>query len=234
MWNLWHGCHKISQGCRNCYVFRRDAQIGKDANEVYKTGSFDLPVRRKKNGEYKIPSGEHLWTCFTSDLFIEEADLWRQAVWEMIRERPDLTFSMITKRVHRVLECLPADWGEGYDNVRISCTIENQEQAGYRFPIYKSLPIRHKSIICEPLIGETDLSPWLDDSIESVTVGGESGNNACVCDFAWVLKIRDACVERNIPFHFKQTGANFVKDGVCYKIARKHQCEQARKAGIDT
>lgn len=234
MWNLWHGCHKISEGCRNCYVFRRDTQIGKDANEVHKTGSFDLPIRRKRNGQYKIPSGDHLWTCFTSDFFIEEADPWREAAWEMIRERKDLTFSMITKRVHRVMECLPADWGEGYENVRIGCTIENQEQADYRFPIYKSLPIRHKSIICEPLLGEIDLSAWLDESIESVTVGGESGPNARVCDFAWVLKIRDTCVELNVPFHFKQTGANFVKDGVCYKIARKYQYEQARKAGIDT
>ena len=22
MWNLWHGCHKLSEGCRHCYVYR--------------------------------------------------------------------------------------------------------------------------------------------------------------------------------------------------------------------
>ncbi|MDE7407733.1 MAG: phage Gp37/Gp68 family protein, partial [Muribaculaceae bacterium] len=21
MWNPWHGCHKISDGCRHCYVY---------------------------------------------------------------------------------------------------------------------------------------------------------------------------------------------------------------------
>lgn len=24
MWNLWHGCHKISERCQHCYVYRRD------------------------------------------------------------------------------------------------------------------------------------------------------------------------------------------------------------------
>ena len=25
MWNLWHGCHKLSAGCKHCYVYRGDA-----------------------------------------------------------------------------------------------------------------------------------------------------------------------------------------------------------------
>ncbi len=24
MWNLWHGCHRKSEGCMHCYVYRRD------------------------------------------------------------------------------------------------------------------------------------------------------------------------------------------------------------------
>ena len=26
LWNAWHGCYKISTGCQNCYMFRRDAK----------------------------------------------------------------------------------------------------------------------------------------------------------------------------------------------------------------
>ncbi|MEN6461119.1 MAG: DUF5131 family protein, partial [Syntrophomonas sp.] len=33
-WNPWHGCHKISTGCQNCYVYRIDAQHGKDSSIV--------------------------------------------------------------------------------------------------------------------------------------------------------------------------------------------------------
>ncbi len=36
IWNPWHGCHKISPGCANCYVYRLDESIGKDASIVSK------------------------------------------------------------------------------------------------------------------------------------------------------------------------------------------------------
>jgi len=67
-WNLWHGCHKISEGCRNCYVYRADAKHGRDSSAVAKTGNFNLPVKRNRQREYKIPSGETVNTCFTSDM----------------------------------------------------------------------------------------------------------------------------------------------------------------------
>lgn len=78
MWNLWHGCHKKSEGCKHCYVFRRDAESEKDSNVVTKTSSFNLPICRNRSGKWKVPSGTLMWTCFTSDFFIEEADLWRE------------------------------------------------------------------------------------------------------------------------------------------------------------
>lgn len=74
MWNLWHGCHKWSEGCRHCYVYRTDGKYGKDSSVVTKTEKFGLPLQKKKNGEYKIPSGNLVYTCFTSDFLIEDAD----------------------------------------------------------------------------------------------------------------------------------------------------------------
>ena len=64
-------------------------------------------------------------------------------------------------------------------------------------------------------------------------VGGESGNEARECDYDWVLTIRRQCVEREVSFHFKQTGARFRKDHKLYHIKRRLQQAQARKAGID-
>jgi len=112
-WNLWHGCHKLSEGCRHCYVYRRDAEHGIDSKVVRKTKSFGLPIQKKRNGEYKIPSGTLVYTCFTSDFFVEDADGWRAEAWEMMRVRKDLCFLMITKRIERLAEALPGDWGEG-------------------------------------------------------------------------------------------------------------------------
>ncbi|WP_320051752.1 DUF5131 family protein [uncultured Acetobacteroides sp.] len=233
IWNPWHGCTKISEGCKNCYVFRGDKKWGIDSSQVSKTQNFDLPLKKNRNGEYKIPTGSRVWTCFTSDFFIEQADSWRPIVWQIIQKRKDLHFFIPTKRVYRIQQCLPEDWGEGYDNVTISCTVENQRQANLRLPEYKKLAIKHKSLLCEPLLESIDLEPWIGSWIELIVVGGESGGNARTCNFDWVRNIRAACVESGIPFWFKQTGANFVKEGIAYTIERKSQIAQAKKAGID-
>lgn len=234
MWNLWHGCHKVSEGCRHCYVYRGDARREVDSTQVVQTKSFDLPIRRKRNGDYKIPSGTLVYTCFTSDFFVKEADEWRQEAWAMMRQREDLEFLMITKRIDRLDECLPEDWGEGYPNVTICCTVENQACADYRLPIYQSAPIKHKVIICEPLLGAIDLSRYqIGEWIEQVVAGGESGYDARECHYEWVLDLRTICVENNVSFWFKQTGARFVKEGKLYLIPRPLQHVQARKAGIN-
>lgn len=232
MWNLWHGCHRKSEGCMHCYVFRRDAEFEKDSNIVAKTSSFNLPIRRDRQGLWKVPSGTLMWTCFTSDFFIEEGDAWREEAWLMIHRRSDLHFYIVTKRPERIAKCLPDDWDDGYDNVTISCTMENQHRSDERLPLFRKLPIRHKAIICEPLLERIDFRGGLGSWCEQVTVGGESGRGARVCDYTWVLDIRRQCLEAKVPFLFKQTGALFRKDGRLYRIPRNQQMAQARRAGI--
>lgn len=233
MWNLWHGCHKLSAGCRNCYVYRGDSKHGRDSTVVAKTEKFNLPLQRKRDNTYKIPAGTLVYTCFTSDFLIEEADEWRSEAWEMMRERPDLHFLFITKRIDRLCQCLPSDWGEGYDNVTICCTMENQDRVDYRLPIYKAAPVKHKIIICEPLLSFIDFGEELGTWVEQIVAGGESGREARICDYEWVLNIRRQCIEHGINFWFKQTGYRFVKEGREYKVARHFQHSQARKAGIN-
>lgn len=233
VWNLWHGCHKLSAGCAHCYVYRTDERHNRDASRVAKTGDFNLPLRKNRSGGYKIPSGELVYTCFTSDFLLADADEWRNEAWQMMKQRSDLEFMFITKRIDRLADCLPDDWGEGYPNVQIGCTTENQERADYRLPIFIKLPIRSRIIICEPLLEGINLSPYLGPWIDGVVAGGESGSEARVCDYDWVLSLRQQCVEQHVPFHFKQTGAKFKKGEKIYNINRKFQHTQARKAGID-
>ena len=233
-WNPWHGCHKTSAGCAHCYVYRMDGKHGKDASLVTKTNDFYLPIAHLRNGSYKIPPESFIWTCFTSDFLLEDADAWRPEAWRMMRERSDCVFLFITKRITRFLQCLPDDWGEGYPNVSICCTVENQAKVEERLPVFREVPIRHKMIVCEPLLERIDLSAYLGDWVESVTVGGESGDQARRCEYDWILEIRRQCIEANVPFRFKQTGANFIKDGKHYQIKRSLQHSQARKANINT
>ncbi len=233
IWNPWHGCHKISPGCLNCYVYRRDESIGKDASVVTKTGDYDLPLKKNRQGEYKLKSDDGIvFACMTSDFFLDTADEWRESCWDMIRQRKDLEFHIITKRIDRFNECIPSDWKDGWDNVTICSTCEDQERADYRLPIFLSLPIKHREIISEPMLTDLDIEKYLETGlIEYVTCGGESGPNARPCDFRWIMNIREQCIRQKIPFFFKQTGAVFIKDGKTYHIERKKQMSQARKSG---
>ena len=122
----------------------------------------------------------------------------------------------------------------GYANVSICCTVENQAKVDERLPVFRQAPISHKMIVCEPLLERLDLTAYLGDWVESVTVGGESGDEARMCDYDWILDIRRQCIEADVSFRFKQTGANFMKDGKRYRIPRKLQHAQARKANINT
>ena len=232
-WNPWHGCHKYSEGCAHCYVYRIDSRYDRESMKVKKNDTFDLPVKKGRSAcGYKIPSGETVYTCFTSDFLLETADVWRPEAWRMIKTRQDLDFIFITKRIVRLAKCLPDDWGDGYDNVSIGCTCENQKRADERLPAFLEFPIKHRFVICEPLLEAIDLERYLDGRIEFVSVGGESGNEARVCDYDWVLGIRDACIAAKTEFVFRQTGAHLKKDGRIYEIPRKYQFEQARRAAI--
>lgn len=234
IWNPWHGCHKKSAGCLNCYMFRRDSLYDKDSNKVEKTKDFNLGIKKHRDGSYYISSGDTVYTCMTSDFFIEEADEWRNEIWDIMRKRHDLYFIIITKRIERFMSCIPNDWNDGYDNVTIISTIENQKVADERLPIFVDLPIKHREIIEEPILEKIDIEKYLNtNKIEHVTCGGESGPRARQCNFEWVLNTREQCLNYNVPFYFKQTGANFIKDGKRYNIARKEQMRQASKANID-
>lgn len=232
LWNLTHGCHKKSEGCMHCYVFARDEENGIDTNVVRKTQSFSLPLKRNRQGQWKIPSGSLVMTCFSSDFFIQEMDAWRDEAWLMMRQRRDLRFYMVTKRPERISQCLPSYWEEIKDRIIVCCTMENQRRTDERLPIMQALPLSHKEIIVEPMLEPIDYRGNLQ-GIDLITVGGESGLGARLCRYEWVLSVRRQCAEAGIGFHFMQTGANFEKDGKIYRLNHRVQLAQARKAGID-
>ncbi|MDD3382117.1 MAG: DUF5131 family protein [Bacilli bacterium] len=232
IWDPWRGCHKYSEGCENCYIHRADIKKGIDTNKIIKTDKFDLPVLKNKKGEYKIKPNNLVYLCFRSDFLIEEADSFRLECFKMIKERPDLHFIFLTKRIERFDSVIPSDWKDGYDNVTVGCTIENQRTASYRLEIFSKLKIKHKNIICQPLIEKVSISKYLKD-IELVVVGGESGVNVRSLNYDWVLALREECLNNNVSFQFRQCGSRFIKDGKEYFIKTKDLCSQARKARID-
>lgn len=237
-WNPWHGCTKYSEGCRNCYVYRQDEMFGRDSTICKKTNDFNLPIKKDRRGNYKVPSGSLIMTCFSSDFLLSDADSWRDECLEMMKTRSDCMFYFFTKRIERLNFSVP-------DNVIVGCTCENQKMADYRLPIFKKLNIKYKTIILAPMLEKMDISKYLGSDIYEVNVSGESGSSQQIraqqvraqqvraLNYDWVLDIRNQCIKANVNFGFHQTGARFIKDGKEYFIERKYQLSQAKKADID-
>ena len=235
MWSPWHGCRKISEGCDNCYMYYLDKIRDRDGSVIYKTQSFYLPIQKNRQGAYLVPPGSTLSTCMSSDFFLEEADEWRREAWQMMRERSDVRFFIITKRVHRIKDTLPDDWGDGYENVDINITCENQKRADERIPILLSLPLKHKSIAVSPFIGEVHLEKYLaSGQIEAVSCGGENYEGARPCNFEWVKVLRQECEKYGVNLCFFETGTNFIKDDKGYHMPSKPlQSKMAHKSGMN-
>ena len=235
IWNPWHGCVKKSEGCQNCYMFFLDRQRGSSGDKIFKVkNKFDYPLQKDKNGAYKVKSGEQIRVCMTSDFFLEEADVWRPQAWEIIKNRPDVVFFLLTKRPERVREHLPQNWGEGWENVFFNVTCENQQRADERIPILFDLPFKHKGIMVAPFIGPVSIAPYLQKGIiEQVVAGGENYDGSRPLCYEWVKKLFDECVAADVTFCFMETGTYFVKDGKTYHIPdKRRQSEQAYKSGL--
>jgi hypothetical protein len=212
-----------------------DKQRGIDSSVVTKSPTmFDFPIQKCKNGTYKY-KGYYLKCCFTSDFFIEEADQWRDEIWDMIRERSEVKFLIYTKRVDRMKEHLPADWGDGWDNILFVVTAENQKQADYRIPIFLDIPCKWRGIGVSPMLGELHLEKYLETCmIDEVLVCGESySNEATILDYNWVLDVRNQCLNNKVSFLFQETGNFLRKDGKIYRIPNDKQTEQAKLAKIN-
>lgn len=235
IWNPWHGCKKCSEGCANCYMYYLDRVRDKNGADIFKTKSgFNYPLQRTRDSGYKVKSGEMIRVCMTSDFFLEEADAWRNEAWDIIHQRPDVIFYLLTKRPQRVLQNLPKDWGNGWENVFFNVTCENQARADERLPILLSLPFKHKGIMCAPLIGQVSIEKYLiSGQIEQVICGGENYDGARPCNYDWVKLLHNECKAHNITFCFIETGTVFIKDGKKYKLPNKRlQSEMSFKSGL--
>ncbi|EFW24445.1 hypothetical protein HMPREF9430_01002 [Solobacterium moorei F0204] len=210
-----------------------DQMRAQDGSLVRLTSNMKKPLAKNRKGEYKIKSGELIRVCMTSDFFLEEADAWRTQTWDIMRIRSDVKFFLLTKRPERILSCLPSDWGDGWENIMINVTAENQKRADERIPILLDLPFKHKGIMCAPLLSEIHIEQYLSDKIEQIIVGGENYNGSIPCHYEWVKSLYHQATKHNITFAFIETGTYFVKDGKTYHIPSKTiQSKQAFRSGL--
>ncbi len=207
-WNPWHGCVKISDACKFCYMYRDKERYGLDPKIVVKSKTkFKDPLKWK---EPKI-----IFTCSWSDWFIKDADEWRDQAWKIIKESPQHTFQILTKRPELILDRLPSDWGRGYENVWLGVSVENQETADNRIPLLAQAPAKVKFLSVEPILTEINLIQYLP-YVDLCIIGGESGNDKGKYSYReakieWFTKIVDDCKIWNTNVFVKQLGTHLAK-----------------------
>lgn len=212
-WNPWHGCVKVSPGCKYCYMYRDKEKYGQNPMEVVRSKTtFKNPLKWK---EPKL-----IFTCSWSDWFIDLADEWRPEAWEIIKATPQHTYQILTKRPERIVTHLPPDWGDGYPNVWLGVSIESQAQIE-RLDVLEALRAKVKFISFEPLIGP--ITDEFRGDVDWIIIGGESGNDTGKyryrpCEIEWIktlingYRYDDMVFERRAKIFVKQLGTHLAKE----------------------
>ncbi|SER54914.1 Phage protein Gp37/Gp68 [Isobaculum melis] len=216
-------------------MYALDAQRDKKGSDIYQVKQmFDWPLKKDRSGQYLVPSGSTIRVCMTSDFFLEEADCWRDEVWDIIRKRSDVFFFILTKRIHRAKACFPKDWGAGWENVWLNVSVENQRTAEQRIPLLLATPAKHKGIMLAPLLEAVTINEYLENGqIAHVIVGGENYHGARPLHYEWVEALYLSCANQNVNFEFIETGNHFIKAGKDYHLPKWLQAEQAKKSGLE-
>ncbi len=208
-WNPVTGCDELSPGCAHCYAKRFAERWRGTPGHPYEQG-FDLklwPERLDQPARWRKP--KLVFVNSMSDLFHERVpDLFIEEVFEAMRNAPQHTFQILTKRGER-LEELGAhlDWPA---NVWMGVSIENRRFIGRADSLRKVGPAV-RFISAEPLLGPLE---GLDlTAVDWLIAGGESGPGHRPIREAWLVDLRDRCLAEGVSFFFKQWGGRTPKAG---------------------
>lgn len=250
--NPWIGCAKVSPGCKNCYAeILMDTRYGRVEWGVNGTRVKTSPNYWKKPLAWakearRAGVKRRVFCASLADVFEDRPELvaWRFELFSLILQTPELDWLILTKRPENyekvmadlynyTLKELGAPTAFRYsqlyeklENVWYGVSVENQEQAEKRIPALLKMPAKRHFLSCEPLLEKVDLFSanhgLLENTVDWVIVGGESGKNARPMHPHWVMSMRDQCEFYGVKFFFKQWGEwvpeHQVKDWYKYDV----------------
>ena len=202
-WNPVTGCDKYSLGCVNCYASamarRLRGRYGYPLDDPFK-----VTLRQERlDKPFEWKNGGLVFVCSMADLFHKDVptDFIIQ-IMDVMRRADHHQFQVLTKRAHRLQELESVvEWPA---NVWLGVTVE-KSQYFQRMDQLLATSAAVKFLSLEPLLGPMPNLP-LDDGIDWIIVGGESGARPRPMAPEWVIDVRDQCQATGTPFFFKQWG----------------------------
>lgn len=181
--NPWEGCQKVGPGCDHCYAETRNARFGGGVAPNWGPGA---PRRRTSMANWRKPLAwqtaaaeffaahgrrQRVFCASLADVFDNAVlERWRQGLFELIEETPDLDWLLLTKRIGNVAAMTDFAWGtrDWPANVWLGATIVNQTEADRDIPKLLGLEgPRVRFLSMEPLLSAVDLTsikaPRYDD-----------------------------------------------------------------------
>lgn len=224
--NVAWGCAKVSPGCQSCYAETLAVRYGhgawgpKAARRVFGDKHWAEPLKWNRQAERE--GRRHRVFCSSMcDVLEDHPDVIGELakLWPLIRRTPWLDWQLLTKRAERIAESLPADWGEGYANVWLGVSVENQEYAYERLERLLHVPARVKFASYEPALGGIDwtctvFGTRLIEIVDWIIYGGESGPKFRPDNDDWSRATRVACCANGVAFFRKQAAGRRPGTGV--------------------
>lgn len=211
--NPWIGCTKVSPGRDHCYA---EAMMADRYGRVVwgphgsrsRTSAANWQKPRAWN-RAAAGGAERLrvFCASLADAFDNHRSIqpeWRADFWSLILETPNLDWLLLTKRSQNIVKMLPPDWGNGWPNVWLGTTAENQEEAYRRAPHLTAVPSAVQFLSVEPLISPMSIRGL--SRLDWIIVGGESGKGARPMAADWARALRDECRAAGVAFFMKQMG----------------------------
>lgn len=221
--NPWIGCTKVSPACDFCYAERDNGRRGwvpgwgpGIPRKRTKTWGDPLKWNRKAAVTGYRP---RVFCASLADVFDNEVEqTWRDDLWQLLRETPNLRWMLLTKRIGNAHKMLPDDWP--FPNAGLMATLANQEEWDRDFPKLSRMDATWRGVSAEPLLGAIDIG---GAKLDWIITGGESGPHHRFTDPDWVRSLRDQCAVNGVAFHHKQWGGNRPKENGCMLDGREHK-----------
>jgi protein gp37 len=104
-----------------------------------------------------------------------------------------LDWLMLTKRPENICKMLPDDWHDGYPNIWLGTTAEDQDWYDHRWSILKKIQAKIRFISYEPALGPLNIQGHWGQRPDWIICGGESGALARYMEPQWAYDLRDQC-----------------------------------------
>ena len=214
--NPWIGCQKVSPGCDHCYAeAMMDHRYGKvewgPHGERKRTsfGNWKKPIKWNADASAFNRQYGHrprVFCASLADVFDNQVpSAWRKDLFALIAECRRLDWLLLTKRPENISKMLPSDWGDGYRNVWVGVTAEDQIRFDQRWTHLQKIPAVIKFVSYEPAIGPVRL-PADGPAPDWLISGGESGGGARPVKRRWIRDVIADCRQRGVAVFHKQWG----------------------------